>query len=87
MTPRTVECEDCGRQLDAPTRYHDAGGNPLCVGCWEDRYGEGGIDLDDDEDIDDPRYCVACGRPSDCLMNDLCGMCYELQGGVRLPGQ
>lgn len=36
----------------------------------------------------DPDYhCRSCGRLSDCIDNGLCGMCFELQGGILLSGQ
>ncbi len=35
---------------------------------------------------DDPEYhCLSCGGVSLAIENGLCGMCYEMQGGVRFP--
>lgn len=36
---------------------------------------------------DPDHHCRACGRLSSCIDNGLCGMCFEMQGGVLLPGQ
>jgi hypothetical protein len=70
------------------------GGEPMrvpCPGCGQ-LIAADGSDTDDcdcepcEEDESDryPEYCAGCGKESDALMNQLCPMCFELQGGVDL---
>jgi recombinational DNA repair protein (RecF pathway) len=52
------ECADCRRTLPDPRYYTRDGENPLCLPCWEARYGEDGWDVetygdDWDDDGDD----------------------------------
>jgi hypothetical protein len=58
---------------------HDWPEGPDCPGCGNPE----SHCICDDADS----YCRSCGRASNGIDNGPCGMCFEMQGGVILPGQ